>query len=88
MGEGCSILQVWTDPGLAAVATFFKMLPESPPSPIHPDLVPHPNYSHALLSSILGVPGFARPSIPYPLRHDLREIQNEPWSTEGRHPEQ
>lgn len=63
-GEGGSILQVWTDPGLAAGATFFKMLPENPLSARHPDLAPHPNYSHALLSSILGVPGFARPSIP------------------------
>lgn len=64
MGEGGSILQVWTDPGLAAVATFFVMLPENPPSARHPDLVLHPNYSYTLLSSILGVPGFARPFLP------------------------
>lgn len=64
MGEGGSIAQVWTDPGLAAAATFFMMLPENPPSVRHPDLVPHPNYSHTLLSSILGVLGFTRPSLP------------------------
>lgn len=90
LGEGGSILQVWTDPGLAAVATFFMMLPENP------DLVLHPNYSYTPLSSILGVPGFARSFLPPNPKGMIwkkpkmllspYDTQKEPWSMEGRHP--